>query len=441
MKKYIIILALMLFGASSSVGQWIYQALPSYYEVKDVKFFDANTGIITVNTPSRGMLKTTNGGNNWTMVNNYMHYYELQRIDSNTMYAIGTSYGSVGVGIDRVQRTFDKGLTWDSISMSTNDVYISFSFVNKDTGWVSGFNGGYLIWRTTNGGVTLVPQTGGIGNGAIFFLKQKVNGEYYGWQNNFDELWRTTNSGVNWFQVTAPAAPYLFYIQFVDGNTGWFSAGYNGIYKTTNGGSNWVNQPLAPGIPQIIRGMSHFICINKDTIYGVGAFKELSNSNVSGIIWKTTNGGENWGYQQPDTNYPNGAYASIDFINSNTGWAYQGNGVRTTNGGGPIIYTEINNNSPNTPVIFDLKQNYPNPFNPSTTIEFSIPKDSYVNLKIFDITGRTVFWVIYDFFLKVGNHKYKIDAFNTLGLSSGIYFYSLYADGVRIDTKKMLMIK
>ena len=55
--------------------------------------------------------------------------------------------------------------------------------------------------------------------------------------------------------------------------------------------------------------------------------------------------------------------------------------------------------------------------------------------------------VINDFLLNAGNHKYTINTFNTLGLSSGIYFYRLEArdrnknDLVFIDTKKMIYIK
>jgi hypothetical protein len=348
------------------------------------------------------------------------------------MYAYGQR-----TSIYRIKRTFDRGITWDSVSVSSARMFWDFSFVNKDTGWVSGFNGGYLIWQTTNGGVTLVSQIGGIGNGAIFFLKQKVNGEYYGWQKNNDyDLWRTTNSGVNWYQITSPAWPYIYYIQFADGNTGWLT-GNGGIFKTTNGGSNWVNQPLDPGIPSVFRGFTKIVLINKDTIYGVGAAKWLSNSNVSGIIWKTTNGGENWGYQQPDTNYPNGAYASIDFINSNTGWAYQGNGVHTTNGGGVILYPTYIINSSTEIANYELKQNYPNPFNARSKIKYQISKSSDVKIKIFDIVGKEIITLVNR---KQNSGKYEV-IFDGSYLSSGIYFYSIYIDEIRKDTKTMVLLK
>ena len=190
-----------------------------------------------------------------------------------------------------------------------------------------------------------------------------------------------------------------------------------------------------------------FKIINYDTLYGAGGYRMLPSNRGIGLIWKTTNGGINWGYQQPDTTFYNGIYNAIDFINSSIGWAYEGNGIHTTNGGGSIIFTEIRNFISNIPEKFELKQNYPNPFNPFTTIEFSIPKDSYVKLRIYDITGKTIFWVIYNFHLKQGNYRYKIEAFNTLGLSSGIYFYrfeakSIYNDQeIFIQTKKMIYLK
>jgi photosystem II stability/assembly factor-like uncharacterized protein len=393
------------------------------------------------------MLRTTNGGFNWVVINNYTSFFDMQIIDSTTLYLVGRGGGAV----DRIQRTFNRGLTWDSVSASALNTYSGLSFVNKDTGWISGANEiAYdCIWKTTNGGVTLTQITDTTGMGQIFFLKNKINGEYYGWhfsQNGDNKFWKTTNSGNNWFQITRPPAQYLGYFSFIDENTGWFSAGSVGIYKTTNGGFNWIIQNLPTG-GGIEPSISRFKIINYDTLYGTDGLRNLGGGRINGLIWKTTNSGMNWGFQEPDTAFHNEVYGALDFINANTGWAYQGNGVHTTNGGGPIIFTEINNNISNIPESYELKQNYPNPFNPTTTIEFSLPKDSYVKLKIFDISGKIIFTVINDFLLYSGNHKYTIDAFNTLGLSSGVYFYRIEATGrnknneVFIETKKMLMIK
>jgi hypothetical protein len=89
-----------------------------------------------------------------------------------------------------------------------------------------------------------------------------------------------------------------------------------------------------------------------------------------------------------------------------------------------------------TPSAYNLNQNYPNPFNPSTTISYSIPKAGNVVLKIYNILGQEVKTLI-------NQHQqpgsYKIN-FNASSLTSGVYFYSIKADGYS-QVKKMMLIK
>lgn len=85
---------------------------------------------------------------------------------------------------------------------------------------------------------------------------------------------------------------------------------------------------------------------------------------------------------------------------------------------------------------FVLNQNYPNPFNPVTKISFSIPRASFVSLKIYDMAGKMIATLLSENKL-AGN--YTAD-FNAANLSSGTYFYTLQADGF-LETKKMLLVK
>jgi hypothetical protein len=96
----------------------------------------------------------------------------------------------------------------------------------------------------------------------------------------------------------------------------------------------------------------------------------------------------------------------------------------------------VSNNGTEIPSQYSLGQNYPNPFNPSTTINVSIPSESEVTLKIYDISGRETACLI-DGKMKAGNYKYN---FNASSLSSGIYFYKLSSNGFS-DTKKMILVK
>jgi hypothetical protein len=85
---------------------------------------------------------------------------------------------------------------------------------------------------------------------------------------------------------------------------------------------------------------------------------------------------------------------------------------------------------------FNLSQNYPNPFNPSTTIEFTLPKSEFVELKVYNILGKKVSSVISKK-LNQGTHTYIFDGKN---LASGIYYYQLAAGDYR-EVKKMILLK
>jgi hypothetical protein len=88
------------------------------------------------------------------------------------------------------------------------------------------------------------------------------------------------------------------------------------------------------------------------------------------------------------------------------------------------------------PLKFALEQNYPNPFNPTTTIEYQIPSQSLVTLKVYDLLGREVAMLVNE---RKDAGRYSVQ-WNATALSSGIYFYRLEANGKR-DIKKMSMIK
>jgi hypothetical protein len=96
--------------------------------------------------------------------------------------------------------------------------------------------------------------------------------------------------------------------------------------------------------------------------------------------------------------------------------------------------TEVNDLS--IPVQYSLKQNYPNPFNPTTTIEFSLPKNGNVTLKVFNVLGKEVATLV-NGPVESGTHKINFDAST---LNSGVYFYRIDA-GSFVDTKKMILLK
>jgi hypothetical protein len=89
------------------------------------------------------------------------------------------------------------------------------------------------------------------------------------------------------------------------------------------------------------------------------------------------------------------------------------------------------------PIAFNLKQNYPNPFNPSTRIRFSIPKRSFVELRIYDVLGRLKELALSQY-INASEYELTLDC---SAYSSGTYFYRMTADGNLIDTKKFVVLK
>ena len=85
---------------------------------------------------------------------------------------------------------------------------------------------------------------------------------------------------------------------------------------------------------------------------------------------------------------------------------------------------------------FELAQNYPNPFNPTTKIEYSVAKETNVQLIVFNSIGEEVSLLVNETQQK-GKYSVNFDAFS---LSSGVYFYKLLA-GDFISIKKMLLLK
>lgn len=105
----------------------------------------------------------------------------------------------------------------------------------------------------------------------------------------------------------------------------------------------------------------------------------------------------------------------------------------------------LNNGSPTTgvkerggvvPGDYTLAQNYPNPFNPTTQIEYSIPHNGHVSVKVYNAFGQEVA-TIFEGVQNAGNY---VATFNATKLASGVYLYRLQSGNVSI-VKKLLLTK
>lgn len=212
--------------------------------------------------------------------------------------------------------------------------------------------------------------------------------------------------------------------------------GLLGDYEVSDNAAN-------PTIQEIINGGS---CLFQEAIEEIENLIEnlpLNTGNKNALLSKLYNA---------LARYSAGNYnAALNILNAFINQLYQfiANGtISQADAQSLIDYTnqlidEINSSLPKTkteltsmPEEFALHQNYPNPFNPSTTISWQLPGSSHQTLKIYDVLGNEIV-VLVDDFREAGFYSVNFDA---TGLSSGIYFYTLQAEGFT-QTKKLLLMK
>ena len=88
------------------------------------------------------------------------------------------------------------------------------------------------------------------------------------------------------------------------------------------------------------------------------------------------------------------------------------------------------------PTVYGLEQNFPNPFNPITKINYQLPKNSLVTLKIYDVLGNEIISLVNE---EKAAGKYQ-SVFDGSQLSSGVYFYKIHA-GDFLEIKKLILLK
>ena len=102
-----------------------------------------------------------------------------------------------------------------------------------------------------------------------------------------------------------------------------------------------------------------------------------------------------------------------------------------------IVINTVMDEKPVVPQTFTLKPNYPNPFNPSTTLNFSLPQNRRITLKVFNDLGQLVKVLLDNQEMTAGTHHVTFDAD---GLSSGIYLVRLEA-GDKVLSQRIVLLK
>jgi hypothetical protein len=103
---------------------------------------------------------------------------------------------------------------------------------------------------------------------------------------------------------------------------------------------------------------------------------------------------------------------------------------------GSDIFTSIGSLFENSPLFFKLNQNYPNPFNPSTTINYQLPEDGFVNIEVFNLLGEKIKTLV---------NEYRLPGIYSVNFTgddspSGVYIYRMQINN-RTLAKKMTLLR
>lgn len=354
---------------------------------------------------------SSDGGYSWENVENF----ELLLDNVNTIIAFPDNLnGFIGAYGGIIYKSTNAGANW-YLSDTTSIVIgfespplVDFAFYNN-YGWalISGYQGS-RVKKTTNLGAewNLLPTEFSDRLNNIFFYN-----ELNGWITGQDYFGSTTDGGISWIKNTSLNYSYYQDVFFSNLNNGWLTIDSNRTLRTTNGGLTWQSTGLKGGT---------FIIVDNNNIY-------LTSDKA---LYYSSNNGNSWELRLDSTN----AIELSTLPEVNDGWGINGNKIimkyddLITNLGEESYFILQENT---------LFQNYPNPFNPITTIKYKILETTFVNISLFNITGRKVKELVSE---KKQPGVYTLDMKGG-ELSSGVYFYRLVTDSGYEVVKKMLLIK
>lgn len=447
-----------------------------------------------VGTVAGSIFRTSDGGNSWAqqiaVPGSFMDGIKMFDANNGVYYADPTGSGQPY----QLRYTTDGGTTWtlapDSpIAGSEFGVINAWDWVDQNTFWLGSANTTpnattAKIYYTTTGfaGTWNTATVSGVGGSAgLYYQAIAFTDAMHGLTgSNGNNILKTTDGGVTWQTAnTPPSVPTFAAINFAG-----LKDGSNTIrlvisdasllyymFKTTDLGNTYTEETIPPDAQTA--GIQHMVFLNADLGYaagGLGVFLKYTGpvpveltsftaTSINGNIilnWKTATETNNNGFEIQRKLNNDGIWTTVGFKNgygtttqpheysytdnisdiNATSVSYR---LKQVDFNGSFEFSDVVMIDNIAPSQYILSQNFPNPFNPTTVINYALPFNSFVSLKVYNSLGQEVSTLVNE---SKQAGSYKVD-FNASGLPSGVYYYILRAGNNNefVKTNKMMLLK
>lgn len=232
---------------------------------------------------------TANGGSTW------QKHGPSTRFPISDVCFLDSLSGWIAGYNGKIARTSDGGLTWTPVTSGTSETLYRFHFRSPTRGWLCGDTGTILFWD----GVSWTAQTSGASD---FLWGVDFTDDNTGWvSGGGGTILKTTDGGVTWVPQDVPimAGYYLFDLCFLDSTEGWV-VGYLGTaLHTTDGGINWETCDAVASSNHL--RVLDFIDDSRAWAAGLGC-----------ALVHTADGGTSW--QSQTRNLPSGAWKQLNSV-------------------------------------------------------------------------------------------------------------------------------
>lgn len=416
---------------------------------EDMLVTESNSIVTT--SSSEGLYRSTNFGTTWskTITVRDENIAKICFDNSNKIY--------LGTWGNRIYTSIYNEIGWSQSPDGTigDEVH---AFTNKDSLLFAATDRG--LYRTSNHGVNWSNVTEATFGGNAYSIANAQSGELYIGTNW--GVYRSTNNGDEWESLGLSS--FVISSLAINPNNDLFAGTETGnLFRSTDGGMNWTNSNFTgetitcltiSGDGDIIAGSYGGVYRSTDngeswnfiqfiSTYVNALLPKGQNYLYAGTfsgVYSSSNNGESW-TQMSTSGLRQTTILSLAFDKNNNliAGTYQGGLYRTEQS---ITDVENENEIPTSTILF---QNYPNPFNPSTTLSFVICQSSLVSLKIYNLLGQEIVKLMNEESFNAGEHSV---VWNADGNPSGVYISRLEittnSNGIQhksIQTKKIVLVR